>query len=215
MPSSTGNSLAMVALRPDTVTLNATLWTANTVLVSFPPPARPLTAWPSGLPLTTGTPSIRSRRQTWPSLDPVPIRRITTFYISAAAVDANGTESQFSTEWTLSTGMEVLAYTPDSLRPPPPPASYYGIQLLPNRPNPFDESTLITITSGTDLFADRACLLITGIDGHVMSRIPVPLQKGTNQVIYDHGFGASGIYICTLFIDGLPLQSTKMIFSKR
>ena len=32
----------------------------------------------------------------------VPYGANKTFYISAAAVDANGTESQFSTEWTLS-----------------------------------------------------------------------------------------------------------------
>ena len=87
--------------------------------------------------------------------------------------------------------------------------------MLPNRPNPFDESTLITINSGTDLFANRTCLLFTDIDGRVISRIPVPLQKGVNQVVYNHGFGASGIYICTLLIDGQPAQSTEMIFGRR
>jgi len=208
-----GNSLAMVALGPDTVTLNATLWTANTVKVKFAP---------------TGAAAyrvaIRSTSNDWDSVYTVtgassailtlPYGSNTSFYISAAAVDANGTESQFSTEWTLSTGMVVLAYTPDSTLPAPAAASYYGIQLLPNRPNPFDESTLITITSGTDLFSDRTCLLISGIDGRVVSRIPVPLKMGVNEVIYNHGFETSGIYICTLLVDGLPVQSTKMVFTR-
>ena len=83
---------------------------------------------------------------------------------------------------------------------------------MPNQPNPFDESTMIAITSGTDVFADRACLLFCTIDGRPISRIPVHLQKGINQVIFNHGYGAAGIIICSLIIDGLPTQSTKMVF---
>jgi hypothetical protein len=112
--------------------------------------------------------------------------------------------------------MVVLDLTPDTTEPTAStPASYYGIRLQPNRPNPFDESTLITITSGTDLFANRTCLLVTGIDGRAISRISIPLHQGINQVVYNHGFDASGIYICTLLIDGQPVQSTKMVFARR
>jgi hypothetical protein len=209
-----GNSLAMVALGPDTVTVNASLWTANTVKVKFSPAGAP--AYRVAIRSTTNDwDSVYTVTGANSAILTVPYPTNTTFYISAAAVDANGTESQFSTEWTLSTGLEVLAYAPDSVQPAPSTADYYGIQLMPNRPNPFDESTLITITSGTDLFSNRTCLLITGLNGRIMTRIPVPLQKGTNEVIYNHGFGSSGIYICTLLIDGLPVQNTKMIFSRR
>ena len=65
------------------------------------------------------------------------------------------------------------------------------------------------------IFAGRACLLITSIDGSVISRIQVSLQKGVNQVLYNHGYGVAGIYICSLLVDGLPVQSTKMIFAPR
>jgi hypothetical protein len=109
----------------------------------------------------------------------------------------------------------VLYLAPDSSSPAAPSPGYNAIQLLPNRPNPFDESTLITINSGADMFAGRTCLLFTGIDGRVISRIPVELQKGVNQVVYNHGFGAAGIYICSLLIDGLPIQSTEMVFARR
>jgi hypothetical protein len=209
-----GNSLAMVALGPDTITLTASLWTANTVQVKFSPAGEP--AYRVAIRSTTNDwDSVYTITGASSAIVTVPYGANKTFYISAAAVDANGTESQFSTEWTLSTGMVVLDLTPDTTQPAPPPAGYYGIQLLPNRPNPFDESTLITINSGTDLFANRTCLLFTGIDGRVITKIPVPLQKGVNQVVYNHGFSASGIYICTLLIDGQPVQSTEMIFARR
>ena len=209
-----GNSLAMVALGPDTVTLTASLWTANTVQVKFSPAGAP--AYRIAIRSTTNDwDSVYTITGASSGIITVPYGANKTFYISAAAVDANGTESQFSTEWTLSTGMVVLDLTPDTTQPAPPPASYYGIQLLPNRPNPFDESTLITINSGTDLFANRTCLLFTDINGRVITRIPVALQKGVNQVVYNHGFSASGVYICTLLIDGQPAQSTEMIFGRR
>jgi hypothetical protein len=206
-----GNSLAMVALGPDTITMSGTLWTDNTIKVSLTP---------------TGSPgyrvAVRSATNDWDTVYTVtgansavlqiPYSGNTLFYVSAAAMDANGTESQFSTEYTLSTGLEPLALAPDTNRPAASEPDEYGIRLLPNRPNPFDESTLIAITSGTDIFADRACLLFTNIDGRPISRIPVHLQKGMNQVIFNHGYGAAGIIICSLIIDGLPAQSTKMIF---
>ncbi|HXB06490.1 MAG TPA: M28 family peptidase [Puia sp.] len=207
------NSLAMVALGPDTITLKAGLFTANTVKVQFSPAGAP--AYRVAIRSTSNDwDSVYTITGTSSAILSVPYATNTTFYISAAAVDANGTESQFSTEYTLSTGLEVLYLAPDSARPVAPSLDYYGIQLLPNRPNPFDESTLITINSGTDMFANRTCLLFTGIDGRVISRIPVILQKGINQVVYNHGFGAAGIYICSLLIDGLPVQSTKMIFTR-
>jgi hypothetical protein len=206
-----GNSLAMVALGPDTVTMSGTLWTENTIKVSFTP---------------TGSPgyrvAVRSASNDWDTVYTVtgansavlqiPYPGNTVFYVSAAAMDANGTESQFSTEYKLSSAMSVLAVAPDTDRPAATEPDEYGIRLLPNRPNPFDESTMIAITSGTDIFADRACLLFTAIDGRPIRRIPVHLQKGMNEVIFNHGYGAAGIIICSLIIDGLPAQSTKMVF---
>ena len=74
---------------------------------------------------------------------------------------------------------------------------------------------MITISSGTDQFADRAWLQFSSLDGRIVERMPVNLRKGLNQVVYNHGFGVAGIYICSLLIDGLPIQSTKMIFRNR
>jgi hypothetical protein len=206
-----GNSLAMVALGPDSITMYGTLWTENTVKVDFTP---------------TGSPgyrvAVRSATNDWDTVYTitgansavlqVPYSGNTVFYISAAAMDADGIESQFSTEYVLSTGLEPLALAPDTTKPATTSPDAYGIRLMPNQPNPFDVSTLIVVTSGTDIFADRTCLLFTNIDGRPISRVPVHLQKGINQVIFNHGYGAAGVIVCSHIIDGLPAQSTKMIF---
>jgi hypothetical protein len=211
-----GNSLAMVALGPDTISMKPlpSVITANRVRVVLSPAGAPAYRV-----------AIRSATNDWDSVYTitgktvdtitVPYPTNTTFYISAAAVDANNTESQFSTEYTLSTQLVVLNLEPDSTKPIPTDPDYYGIRLMPNRPNPFDESTLITISSGTDQFADRTWLQFSSLDGRIIDRIPVNLRKGVNQVVYNHGFGVAGIYICSLVIDGLPVQSTKMIFQNR
>jgi hypothetical protein len=207
-----GNSLAMVGLGPDTITLRPALITANRVRVQFVGAASP------GYRV-----AVRSTSNDWDSVYTitgksvdtvvVPYSTNSTFYISAAAMDNNNTESQFSTEYTLKTNLVVLNLTPDTTAPAPAPPDYYGIQLMPNKPNPFDESTMIVIESGTDIFADRTFLIISTLDGHTIRRIKVPLKKGINEVLYNHGFGMpAGIYICSLIIDGLPVQSTKMVF---
>jgi hypothetical protein len=211
-----GTSLAMVALGPDTISMKPvpSVVTANRVRVVLSPAGAP------GYRV-----AIRSATNDWDSVYTimgksvdtitVPYPTNSTFYISAAAMDINGTESQFSTEYTLNTQLVVLDLAPDTTKPVPTTPGNYGIQLMPNRPNPFDESTLITIASGTDLFADRTWLQFSSLDGRVLKRIPVPLRKGINQVVYNHGFGVAGVYICSLVIDGLPVQSTKMIFKNR
>jgi hypothetical protein len=211
-----GNSMAMVALGPDTVAFKPSIVTANRVRVKFSPP--------TGVTNPAYRVAIRSNSNDWDSVYTitgktvdtvtVPYPTSTLFYVSAAAVDANNTESQFATEYTLSTQLVILNLPTDTSQSTSPDASYYGIRLMPNRPNPFDESTLITITSGTDIFAERTWLQVTTLDGRVISRMQVPLKKGLNQIPFSHGFTAAGTYICSLLIDGLPAQSTKMIFRR-
>lgn len=209
-----GNAMAMVALGPDTVAFTPSIVTSNRVRVKF----NPL----SGVSNPAYRVAVRSTSNDWDSVYTlsgqtidtvtVPYPTNTFFYISAAAVDASHTESQFATEYTLSTQLVTLNLPTDTSQPMPPDPGYYGIKLMPNRPNPFDESTLITITSGTDIFAGRTWLQFTTLDGRVLSRMQVPLKKGLNQIPFNHGFTAAGTYICSLIIDGLPAQSTKMIF---
>jgi hypothetical protein len=208
-----GNAVAMVALGPDTTTLIAKVISANRVAVNFSPAGS-----------ASYRVAIRSTTNDWDSVYTVtrsvdtiivPYGLNTNFYISAAAVDISGTESQFSTEYALSTQLMILALTDTTAPLPPSETDYYGIQLLQNKPNPFDDATTITILSGTDYFADRTWINISSLDGRIVRRIKVPLKKGLNEVIYDHGYGVTGTYIYSLLIDGLPTQSRKMMFGMR
>jgi hypothetical protein len=206
-----GNSMAMVALGPDTISLTPAIFSANRVTVKLSPAGSPAYRI-----------AVRSATNDWDTVYTVtsakdtlvvPYGTNTTFYISAAAVDNNNVESQFSTEYALSTQLVVLDLQPDTLvRPLDPAPEYYGVRLLQNRPNPFDEVTTITVQSATDLFGDRALICISGLDGRIVRKIQMPLKKGINEVQFEHGYGVRGTYICTLLIDGLPVQSTKMLF---
>ena len=211
------NSVAMAALSPDTARLIASVINGNRVKVS--------------LSSSTAQPSyrvaVRSATNDWDTIYTitgttvdtisVPYGSNTNFFISAASVDANNVESLFSTEYSLTTrtvsgsasDRDIVTTAAAELAPP---RSYKGVQLVQNRPNPSDEATTITVVSDTDVFTDRAFIRITTLDGRVLRNIKLPLKKGVNEVLYNHGYGVKGTYICSLVIDGLPVQSRKMIF---
>jgi hypothetical protein len=147
----------------------------------------------------------------------VPYGNNTNFFISAASVGDNQVESLFGAEYALKTGVagasnaqtKTITATAGSLEKE---SAYQGIQLLQNSPNPFDLATMITVVSETDAYAGRAWIRIMSIDGRVLKNIKLSLRKGVNEVLYDHGYGVKGTFIYTLVIDGLPVQSRKMIF---
>ncbi|MEO5594129.1 MAG: M28 family peptidase [Chitinophagaceae bacterium] len=208
-----GNAMAMAALSPDTINLTTSVVTSNKIRVQFN----------SGTTYPAYRVAVRCLNDDWDSVFTVtgktvdtikvPYGSNATFFISAASVDNNNLESFFSTEYSLSLQQVTLA-----LRESPARRSraeeIYGIKLLQNQPNPFDENTRITIVSGTDLFIDRTWVVISQQDGRIVKRIKVALKKGINEVPYNHGYGASGSCIYSLIIDGLPVQSKKMIFGK-
>jgi len=212
-----GNSVAMAALSPDTATLRASIIGANQVRVS--------------LSSSTVQPAyrvaVRSATNDWDSVYTitgatadtinVPYGSNTNFFISAASVDNSNIESLFSTEYTLTTGTVSSASTGERIATTAttslmPAAAYKGVQLVQNIPNPSDEATMITVVSETDAYADRAWIRITSMDGRVLKNIKLSLRKGVNEVRYDHGYGVKGTFVYTLIIDGLPVQSRKMIF---
>lgn len=209
-----GISAAMVALGPDTVNLTATVVSSNKVRVQFN----------SGTSYPGYRVAVRCLTDDWDSVFTVmgktvdtlrvPYGSNTTFFISAAAMDATDVESQFSTEYSLTLSVVSLA-----LRQAPKrrehPADVYGISLLQNQPNPFDENTRITILSGTNIFSDRTWVVVTDHSGRVVDKMKIELKKGINEVLFNHGFGADGTYIYSLVIDGLPIQSRKMVLGRK
>ncbi|MEO8148256.1 MAG: M28 family peptidase [Bacteroidia bacterium] len=119
---------------------------------------------------------------------------------SVASVDSNGIESLFSHEVFLNvTGIDDH------------PADTKGIYIVANTPNPGDEQTLITIFS--DRSINKSCYItVTDIAGKEISRIKLQLRKGINEVLYNHGFHASGTFLCSLYYEGHKTDAVKMVF---
>jgi len=213
-----GNALAMAALSTSTPTATVAIIRSNQLRVrlngaypAFRVAVRSSTNDWDSVYTVTGTSSI-----TTSDTITVPYGSATNFFVSVAGVDANGLESFFGAETSLTTGT-VTAGTAKGIAttastPLATPSPYDGIQLLQNSPNPFDEATMITVVSSTDEYNGRAWINIYALDGRVVQRIRLPLKKGVNEVMYSHGYAIKGTYICSLLIDGLPVQSRKMIF---
>jgi len=125
-----------------------------------------------------------------------------TYDVSIMSVDTNGIESLPSTEYTAS-----LASVNELI------AENKGIELLQNRPNPFDISTFISVQVNEPINYSSAFISVKDMKGAEVKRLPIKLNTGINEVIFDHGYGVAGTYIYTLVIDGKAIQSRRMIFA--
>jgi hypothetical protein len=207
-----GNSMAMAALSPDTITVLASVVTNNKVRVQF-----------SGAASPAYRVAVRSATNDWDSVFTVvgktvdtinvPYGSYSTFFLSASAMNSSNVESLFSSEYTMNLSLVTLALKDRTVNMERAP-DVYGIKLLQNQPNPFDENTRITVMSGTDMFADRTWIIIRNLNGTVVKKFKVKLKKGINEVTYNHGFGETGTCIYSLVIDGMPLETRKMVFTK-
>jgi hypothetical protein len=126
----------------------------------------------------------------------------TAHIISVASVDTNGVESLFSGE--------KLVNVPSNVQNE---IAKKGMKLLPNSPNPFDETTTISVLVEQEKKYRSASIVITDLGGKQLAKMPITLKKGMNDVLYTHGYHAQGTYIYSLVIDGKVEQSGKMIFA--
>lgn len=124
-----------------------------------------------------------------------------TRYISVASVDEEGTESLFSEEKLAAVGVTESTNADDR------------IELMQNHPNPFDGETIISVFSGMDLKNTSAYISITDIAGKEIKRLKLSLNKGMNEISYEHGYNISGTFTYTLVVDGEKLQSKRMVFA--
>jgi hypothetical protein len=125
----------------------------------------------------------------------------TRYYVSVAALNADGMESLFSKEIMLNnTSVNEIKKSE-------------GPELLPNKPNPFDEATLISVFTGPKRFWKKAELRISDANGKTIKEIPLELHEGINEVLYEHGYQQQGVFYCTLLLDGKKWKTMKMLFS--
>ena len=190
-----GNAACMAASGPASPALSALLADTGKIAVSITGQA----------PFRVG---IRTVNNDWDSvytiaqnIDTILLPFANRYYVSAASVDSLGIESLFSSEITLVT--TAAEKTLENQMP----------ELLPNRPNPFDEATLISVFAGNKKTWKKAALRISDMKGNILKVLPIELKEGLNEILYEHGYNMQGILNCTLLLDGKPFQSRQMIFA--
>jgi hypothetical protein len=127
------------------------------------------------------------------------------YYVSVASVDSDGIESLFSKE--IAIDFDELG-VPETMLP-----EGSGIELLQNKPNPFDESTVIGVRCRTHFNYKEAVIVIRDVQGKEVERMPIDLSAEFNEITYFHGYGKTGIYTYTLLVDGKEMETLRMIFA--
>jgi hypothetical protein len=122
--------------------------------------------------------------------------------VSIAAVDDKGVESLFSKELQASVNSVYNLY-----------ASAKPIELLQNKPNPADEATMISVMVNNPTAYKEAYISIKSLDGKEIHRSDITLNTGINEITYDHGYNVNGTYLYSLVIDGVVIESRKMVFA--
>lgn len=131
----------------------------------------------------------------------LPSRQLNIF-ISVAAIDSRGIESLFSDEVLARlTGTDEETVNPN------------GIELLQNRPNPFDESTIISFLVHGPATNHTARIVITDLNGKMIKEMPVEVKEGMNEVLYHHGYNMVGTFLYSLYIDDQMIATKKMVFA--
>ncbi len=123
-------------------------------------------------------------------------------FVSVASVDGNGVESLFATEQRL-----LVSGLGENIAPK------YGIELLANVPNPFDEATTIGFIVNKNFDYKDAAVVITDLQGRIVKQMPVVIKEGVNEVIYEHGYNTTGIFLYQLIIDGKVIDTRRMVFT--
>ncbi|MES2703061.1 MAG: M28 family peptidase [Bacteroidota bacterium] len=123
------------------------------------------------------------------------------YKVSVASVDSNGIESLFSRE--LMANVNSVNGTA---------AGSKKIELLQNKPNPADEFTAISVVVSEGLSYKEAYISICDLNGREIKRTSIKLDEGVNEILYEHGYNMTGIYMYTLVIDGRAIESRRMVF---
>lgn len=130
----------------------------------------------------------------------------TVHYVSVAAVDANGLESLFGEEkraFKTQLGLEDIDLS----------EAENGLQLMQNRPNPFDESTFISVFAAANEVDKNASIVIRDLTGKTIQRFDFVLTEGMNDIEYFHGFGKTGTFLYSLEVEGQLIASKQMVFA--
>ncbi len=124
-------------------------------------------------------------------------------YVSIMSVDDNFIESIPSRELTVNISSIEDQITEEN----------HPIQLFQNKPNPFDESTYIQFFTHEMVTYKKAEIQILSVNGVMLKSIPVEINQGLNEVMYTHGYGATGLLYYSLIVDGKVVGTKAMVFA--
>ncbi len=194
-----GVAAAAIAIGPTPVTFSVNSLSGNTIEVNIN----------STINYPNYRVAIRSTTNDWDSvytfnstIDTIIFPQTTTYFVSVASVDSNNIESLFSNEILITiTGIKNHFETQKSM------------ELLQNVPNPFDEVTTISVKINQPTSYKTAFIIIRDVQGKTIKKLPIKLDNQINEVNYEHGYGKVGIYSYSLLIDGVEVDTKKMIFA--
>ncbi|TAK34572.1 MAG: M28 family peptidase [Saprospiraceae bacterium] len=125
--------------------------------------------------------------------------------VSVASVDENGIESLFTGEVippTVTSSGEVKEAFPEKV-----------FELFQNRPNPFDEATIIDFQVFKPVSYKEAYIAITDLQGKEIQRLKTALKMGLNEVLYTHGYHMTGVFAYSLVVDGEVVATKRIVFA--
>lgn len=128
-------------------------------------------------------------------------------WISTATVNEDGVESLFSMERDV-----ILDITPSGTNDLEKPVQR-SVELLQNRPNPFDEATYIAWMVYDDSVPQKGEVRIVDLNGKLIESIAVDIKPGMNEILYNHGYKRLGTYIYSLIIEDRVVDSKRMVFA--
>jgi hypothetical protein len=127
------------------------------------------------------------------------------YIVSVASMDNAGMESLFSKEINiLNSQVNITELQTEGSG---------AFQLLQNKPNPFDEATIIGVYMKEPINYKTAWISIEDLNGKEIERIHIDLNNEINEVQYKHGYGKSGIFNYSLFVDYQLIESKRMVFA--
>ncbi|NDC29617.1 MAG: M28 family peptidase [Bacteroidetes bacterium] len=128
------------------------------------------------------------------------------YYVSVARFDDENIESLFATEQLVkvkgapNSGITHLTLTEKR------------IHFIPVSPNPADETLSFAVWVKNPVKNAKGLIEIRDTQGKLVSSLPIALDAEVNEVLYEHGYNAKGLYHCALFIEGEIVDTQKLIF---
>ncbi len=134
------------------------------------------------------------------------VKKDSFYFVSVAAVGIDGTESLFASEKYV----KVLNVPPSGLSNMAQEEK--TMQLLPVSPNPVDETLSLSVWVKYPDSHKKGMIEIMDMQGKTVKQLPISLSQEINEVLFEHGFNARGLYHCILFVDGLAIDTQKIFF---